>query len=1304
MGMTASLHKLTAGTGYDYLTRQVAAHDSTEKGHATLDSYYSERGEVPGAWRGRGVAGLGDLAVGDVVTAEQMLALFGGGFHPNMKARLSGLPDDATPDTIDEASRLGKPFMVFKAASEFRLEVEQRTAAWRTTRELAASVPVPVDVRAGIVNDVAAARFEERMGRAPSTRELSGEVARWSRQPLSACAGYDVTFTPVKSVSALWALAAPEIAAGIQRAHDAAVDDALRYLEDHALFSRAGIDGVRQIDVHGLVAASFTHRDSRAGDPNLHTHVAIANKIQGLDGKWRAIDGRLLYQARVSISETYNTQLEAHLRDALGLEFVERIPTNDRRPVREVAGVPPKLLALWSSRRAHIEARQAVLAAEFQARHSRPPTPAEAIRLAQQATLETREAKHAPRSLAAQRATWRREAESAIGDDGITRMLAASLGRTPSPSRPAVISEQVLDRVAREVVDRVARDRASWQVWHLRGEASRRARQLAASGSDAEALTQQLLDRALAASIPLSPADDDLAEPHALRRADGTSMYEVAGSRRYTSPAVLDAEHQILSAADRADGRRIDEPAVELALLESVANGISLTDGQARLVRAMATSGARVQLALAPAGTGKTTAMRVLARAWEEAGGTVVGLAPSAVATATLGEEISQTTTIAKLLHDQRAQPANTDAAIGPSTLVIVDEAGMTDTLTLAEFISYALSRGASIRLIGDDQQLAAIGAGGVLRDLQRSYGAIELDAVLRFTDDGEKAASLALRDGDPAALGWYLDHDRIHAGSPETALEATVRSWHEDSRRALETIMLATTRQEVAELNRRAQTRRVGILLGPTVELSDGNVATVDDVILTRRNDRRLGTSHAGWVKNGDRWSVERVHVDGSLEVRHRRTGGRALLPAWYVAAHVELGYASTVHSAQGITVDATHTLLTGTESRQQLYVAMTRGRSHNHVYVPVVGTGDEHTAFRPETLRPPTAIDMLDAILARDGTARSVTTQLRDATAPAVLLPDAVNRYRDAITVALEHHHAAALDSLDRDANTLLPGLTDCDAWPTLRQRLLTSTDTGDTPIGTLHRIATGYRWNDGIRDPAALLASLLPEHSGGPLPWLPPIPQILRDDECWGPYLQARADRVATIAAQVRADALQAPLPPWLPAKDHIPAKTIADVHVWRAAEAIPDTDRRPTGEPLQAGAARRHQIQLDQQLVPSVPTFGVAQLRLLGQGVADDPTTADLALLLARLEARGFPVAELTSEALRQGPLPSERPAAALTWRIAELAKSAINRDRDAADERRWRHWAEQVNPTLTGTTRDCTSLGVAAVARCASQAD
>ena len=142
--MTASLHKLTAGSGYDYLTRQVAAHDVTEKGHASLASYYSEAGEVPGVWRGSGVAGLGDLAVGDVVTEEQMQALFGAGFHPNMKARLAALPPHATAQMIEDAARLGVPFKVFKAATEFRLEVEERSAAWLRSQRLAPSAVVPV--------------------------------------------------------------------------------------------------------------------------------------------------------------------------------------------------------------------------------------------------------------------------------------------------------------------------------------------------------------------------------------------------------------------------------------------------------------------------------------------------------------------------------------------------------------------------------------------------------------------------------------------------------------------------------------------------------------------------------------------------------------------------------------------------------------------------------------------------------------------------------------------------------------------------------------------------------------------------------------------------------------------------------------------------------------------------------------------------------------------------------------------------------------------------------------------------------
>ena len=186
-------------------------------------------------------------------------------------------------------------------------------------------------------------------------------------------AGYDLTFSPVKSVSVLWAIADPKTAAVIERAHQAAIKDALDFIETKALFTRRGTNGVRQVDVRGLVATAFTHRDSRAGDPDLHTHVAVANKVQTLDGKWLAIDGRLLYKAVVSASETYNTALERHLVDALGVRFAER--PNERRP--QAAGArdrrrrprpePPVLQAPAS-----VEDRRKVLAAAFQATHGRP--------------------------------------------------------------------------------------------------------------------------------------------------------------------------------------------------------------------------------------------------------------------------------------------------------------------------------------------------------------------------------------------------------------------------------------------------------------------------------------------------------------------------------------------------------------------------------------------------------------------------------------------------------------------------------------------------------------------------------------------------------------------------------------------------------------------------------------------------------------------------------------------------------------------------------------------------------------------
>jgi conjugative relaxase-like TrwC/TraI family protein len=148
----------------------------------------------------------------------------------------------------------------------------------------------------------------------------------------------------VKSVWTLWAVADPPITAVIERAHQPAVQDALTFIEKHSLFARTGPQGVRRVNVRGLVAAAFTHRDSRAGDPDLHTHVAVANKVQTLNGRWLSIDGRVLFKANVAASETFNTALEQHRRDSLGVRFADRPGTDlSKRPIREIVGVDSRL-------------------------------------------------------------------------------------------------------------------------------------------------------------------------------------------------------------------------------------------------------------------------------------------------------------------------------------------------------------------------------------------------------------------------------------------------------------------------------------------------------------------------------------------------------------------------------------------------------------------------------------------------------------------------------------------------------------------------------------------------------------------------------------------------------------------------------------------------------------------------------------------------------------------------------------------------------------------------------------------------
>ena len=138
-----SIHKLTAGSGYDYLTRQVAALDATEKGHTGLASYYTERGETPGEWIGSGMDGIDGLEAGDPVTAEQMRALFGCGLHPLAELRQQQLEGpDLSPRDFQDATRLGAPFKIVDGdVSPFRLEVAKRIGAINTAAGLPPTLP-----------------------------------------------------------------------------------------------------------------------------------------------------------------------------------------------------------------------------------------------------------------------------------------------------------------------------------------------------------------------------------------------------------------------------------------------------------------------------------------------------------------------------------------------------------------------------------------------------------------------------------------------------------------------------------------------------------------------------------------------------------------------------------------------------------------------------------------------------------------------------------------------------------------------------------------------------------------------------------------------------------------------------------------------------------------------------------------------------------------------------------------------------------------------------------------------------------
>lgn len=937
MGGMMTVHKLSAGDGYLYYMQEVASGDELRSRSQELKDYYLEKGNPPGRWIG---AGRSRLGLDGEVKERQMQLLYGMGMHPDTDEIMERvIAEGGTKDDALAQARLGRAY------AQYNLDDDPFVVALNDALSEAKNMKggdLDPEERRAIRFRTAAKFFAQEKLRSPADREELGKyLAAKLKGHSTAVAGYDLSFSPQKSVSTLWALADERTAKIIEKAHDDAIATAVAFLEKEAIRTRAGVGGIKQIDVDGgVIAAKFRHYDSRTGDPQLHDHVVVSNKVLGSDGLWRAIDGRLVYKSAVAASELYNQQIAANLAERLGVRFEARDMGEGKRHVLEVAGIDRTVMEAFSSRRTGIKERVEQLVAEYRETHGTEPSSKLLTKFAQQATLETRPQKKTGQTLRDLRNRWQEVARQRLGDEGLARMLAVAMsGNAPG----AALDDLDRDSVAVSVVSKVSEGRSIWSRRHIEAEARRQVSTFLDGHGVDESVITEITERALNQhSVKITDLDPELTpDLDILRRRDGTSVYVQHQSDLYTSTGLLDAEAEILDAAQTdvippISAETFDRIVAESQAQRKAEGRAPLAPTQVAMAREFATGSRIVTAGVGPAGAGKTTSMRLFADAIRAGGGRVFGLAPSRQAAAVLAGDIGiDTTTIHAFLVS--------DAPLSPGDVILIDEAGMAGTRNILDVLRRAKAAGAHVRLVGDYRQLAAIESGGALRLVHEIAGGPELEDVFRFDSHEERAASLVLRHGNPEredVFGWYVRHDRIVGATAEHAATAAYAAWQSDVIDGLNAIMIAPDTETVASLNERAQAFRIAsgdVDLTVTSRSRDGHTIGIGDVVVARKNDSRLlvGGADARFVVNGSRWVVQAIGGDGSLHVRALEGPGTAVLPAAYVSQNVQLGYALTVHRAQGVTVDACHTVLTADVSRNAAYVAMTRGRKNNAAYV---------------------------------------------------------------------------------------------------------------------------------------------------------------------------------------------------------------------------------------------------------------------------------------------------------------------------------------------------------------------------------
>jgi conjugative relaxase-like TrwC/TraI family protein len=751
--------------------------------------------------------------------------------------------------------------------------------------------------------------------------------------------GFDLTFCAPKSVSLVRVFGDDVIDKAVSAAHQTAIAEALEYLAVHAGYTRVHNPVTGQKDLQklpGLVAAAYQHETSRAGDPHLHTHVLVPNRQARADGRLVSIDGTSLFHEARAAGIVYQATLRYELHRLTGIEWG---PVDPSTGMAEIAGIDPTNIAAWSQRSTQLR--------EWAASNLTVVDSAAELSPAQLAAAQKATRPRKPESLswAELRAEWRADA----------RGLAVSR------------AAQQQARTARQQAARTAAARMS------RGGVvvDRRAVAAMATRADKAALTRADLVEVIGAQVPLIDADtagsDSAGEggagmPRQLIEAavDAVGMrlsgprlaHQREGSQRFTVDLILAEERRVFDLVDATNMR-----AMAWVRPEHTAAALGLSAQQHQVVTAIASSPHLVVPLSAPAGAGKTTSMRALRTIVERRSkARMIVLAPTgkAVDVAVAEGAASEGYT----MHSALARLADGQLRLGPFDVVVVDEAGMVGTDHWRQLLSATTTAGTKTVLVGDAHQLEPVKArGGMFAQLcDELPWAQRLSEVWRLQDPAERAASLAVRDGGSApvrrAVNWYRDHQRLACGDQVTMAADALTNHQQDVAAGKDALLLADTVEMCDALNRRVHDHTVAERTAhgrdvTTVTGARGHHISTADVVITRRNDPtitvyqphdRTQTLAGAPVRNGQRWRV--VKVDDTAE--HPRIAARRLSDgAWavfsddYLRQQVQLGHAVTVHAAQGVTADTTHTVLADTASRNLAYVALTRGREANHAYL---------------------------------------------------------------------------------------------------------------------------------------------------------------------------------------------------------------------------------------------------------------------------------------------------------------------------------------------------------------------------------